>query len=295
MNSILTRRLLTDTIRFADRNWYYDFEQLPKDFGEAKCAERAGKLSKQYAELLRGWDDQANSEWVCRHYLAGKMILAATIQLTSRSYAQSRNLRVVDYYLAYYALLSLMRAVIFTLPNVDWDGGRIVTLSHRKLANLCVDAVSRFDSDRATRLQELIDETRASRELVSYWHPSSGDAGAKVTNSVIETCRLLAELAQFHSEILESSCHKRKIFGFKFLDEYILELSRIELHNHVFFDHEDAYRLDYMARKYPIPGNIKHILTEGHVDSFLSSWQSDDDEGDVYDPDENPWIIFDLN
>ena len=295
MNSITTRRALTDKVRFAGRSWFYEFRELTKGFDEGKYARRAANLSTQFSGHLRNWSDESNSEWICRHYLAGKMILAATVQLTSRQYAREHNVRVVDAYLAYYALLSLSRAVVLTLPNVPWDEGRIIRLSHKKLRNLAVDAIRYFDARVSTEVQSLIDQARASRELISYWHPSSGHEGIRGNDRLIEVCTLLAEVAQFNSEILEACCHKRRKFGFRFLDSYVEGLSSIELHGNVFFDEEDAYRLDYLARKYPVPGNIKHILTEGHVDSFLIAWGDDEDRAGTYDPDENPWIIFDLN
>ncbi len=205
------------------------------------------------------------------------MLLAATVQLTSRKYAIAHNLRIGNSYLAYYALLTLSRAVVLTLPNVPWDRGGIVRLSHRKIRNLTIDALRQFDEAFSAEFKALVDEARASRELISYWHPSSGLDRKLTDERLIEVCTLLGEVAQFNSEILEASCHKRRLFNFSFLDTYIEALAGTELHGNIFFDWEDAYRLDYLARKYPMPANIKHILTEGHVDSFLISWGDSED------------------
>ena len=295
MNSITTRRALTDKSKFAGRGWYYDFRQLTEAFDETRCSVRAAQLSEQFSEQLRSWSDESNSEWICRNYLAGKMVLAATVQLTSRDFARGHNLRVVDAYLAYYALLSLSRAVVLTLPNVPWNGGQIVRLSHKKLRNLTVDALRYFDQCFSGEVGKIIDRARAARELISYWHPSSGEDGIEHSARLIAICRLLAEVAQFNSEILESCCHKKKAFGFKLLECYVEMLSGTELHGNVFIDDEDAYRLDYLARKYPLPCNLKHVLTEGHVDSFMIAWGNSDETPGSYDPDDNPRIIFDLN
>ncbi len=48
-------------------------------------------------------------------------------------------------------------------------------------------------------------------------------------------------------------------------------------------------------RKYPLPTNIQHIMSEGHVEDFFGSWCAEEEtDDDIFDPDENWYIIFDV-
>ena len=222
------------------------------------------------------------------------MILAASLQLNANQYASANNLRWVNPYLAYYAVLSLMRAIVFTLPEQDWNAGQLIKLSHAKILNLATDHIAQFDKQKADSIRDTVLNLRAARELVSYWHPSSGDQNIQVQDD-IKISILLSEVAQFNSELLESSILKRADRkSFEFLDPYIENLSLVRLHGHAFFDREDAYRLDYLKRKYPAPPNIMHIMTEGHVEDFFGAWTTKEEGSSGFDPDDNWRIIFDV-
>jgi hypothetical protein len=223
------------------------------------------------------------------------MILAASLQLTASQYASSKNLRIVNPYLAYYSVLSLMRSIVFTLPEQEWNDGQLIKLSHSKILSLAIDHIAHFDQEMAASIRKSVLNLRAARELISYWHPTSGDKNL-VFQDEIKISTILSEIAQFNSEILERSILKRASKdSFEFLNSYIYKISQINLHGNVFFDQEDSYRLDYIKRKYPSPPNILHIMTEGHVEDFFDAWTTEDEEGfGNFDPDENWRIIFDI-
>jgi len=112
---------------------------------------------------------------------------------------------------------------------------------------------------------------------------------------VIELCQLLVELAQLHSEVLERSIHKHVKGTYNFKEEYITQVCHSKIDGNSFRDDEDAYRLDYLRRKYPLPTNIQHILSEGHVEDFFGSWcAKEETDDDIFDPDDNWYIIFDV-
>lgn len=294
MNSIVTVKHLSGKLPFAGRDWFYEFRELTSTFDEAACSKVANGLSSRYAKLTSQWDSSRNSEWICRMFLAAKMILAASLQITAKQYASKNNLRSVSPYLEYYAVLSLMRAIVFTLPEAEWNDGQLIKLSHTKILNLATDHIAHFDKNRSDSIRQAVLNLRASRELISYWHPSSGDRNIEALDD-IKISIILAEVAQFNSEMLESSILKRNSAStFEFLDSYIESLSQVTLHGHVFFDSEDAYRLDYLKRKYPSPPNILHIMTEGHVEDFFGAWCSDSEDPGAFDPDEDWRIIFDV-
>lgn len=295
MNSIITAKHLSEREQYAGRKWYYRFREIPEFFEESDCKKVATGMAVRYSRITRSWNKERNSEWICRIYLAAKLILAASIQLEARNFAISKNLRIVDPYLAYYAVLSLLRAIVLTLPEQEWADGHIITLSHKKILNIATDHIARFDAGVASTVNGLALRLRASRELISYWHPSSGDRNVQLEVDVERVSTLFSEIAQFNSEILEQSILKRApVESFDFLPEYIQKLSNIELHGQNFFDGEDAYRLGYLRRKYPAPPNIQHVMTEGHVEDFFGAWASEGDPDGGFDPDSNWRLIFDV-
>ena len=277
------------------RRWWYEFRELGHAFEENAVSAQIESLEKRYAALCRDWTEARNSEWICRNYLSAKMIMAATIQVGSLGFAEEVNLRVVGPYLRYYAIFSLMRGIIFTLPEQQWNRGSLATLSHKKVLSIVFDYLRYFDPEWARGVLHSVMQLRHERELISYWHPSSGDSQLTAPKDIIKLATILAELAQFNSEILERAILKKADHAaFVFLDEYAESLSQAELVGHMHVDWDDAYRLDYLARKYPAPTNISHTMTEGHVDDFMIGWCADDPADSKFDPDEAKLAIFDL-
>jgi hypothetical protein len=188
-----------------------------------------------------------------------------------------------------------MRAIVFTLPEQEWNDGKIITLSHTKILNLATDHMAKFDTKVAQNIKKLSLKLRAARELISYWHPSSGDSNLQREDGIESIATLLSEVAQFNSEILERSILKwASEESFVFLQSYIDKLTTVRLHGLNFFDQEDAYRMGYLQRKYPAPPNILHIMTEGHVEDFFGAWVPEDANAGGFNPDMNWRIIFDV-
>lgn len=295
MNSITTRKALSAQRPIWGRQWWYDFREITRAFEERPVTLQIQSLEKRYATLCRDWNESRNSEWICRHYLSAKMIMSATVQIKSLEFAEENNLRVVGPYLRYYAIFSLMRGIVLTIPEQSWNGGALATLSHKKVLALSFDYLRYFDEQWARKVLHSIMQLRHERELISYWHPSSGDNYLSAPKNIVYLATILAEFAQFNSEILERAILKkadRK--AFVFLKEYAEGLSQAELVGHMHVDWDDAYRVGYLARKYPAPTNISHTITEGHVDDFFSGWCAENPDASKFDPDDGKLVIFDL-
>ena len=295
MNSIITAKALSIRHAYAGRSWFYNFRALPNCLPEVACEKVAAKLLERYSCLTQTWDSEKNSEWLCRIYMSAKMIMSATLQLNAMTYGQERNLRLVSPYLAYYSMLSLLRSIVYTLPEQGWDGGKLFMISHAKAINLAADAIAGIDKEVAAAIKDKALELKAARELISYRSPSSGDANIPDFDEIEEIAILLAEVAQFNSELLEASVLKNATpSSFELLEKYIVDLSKITIEKSVFVDQEDRYRLRYLRRKYPLPPNLLHIMTEGHVEDFFGAWASREGEEDIFDPDKNWRLIFDI-
>lgn len=291
-----TKTFINNPLRFAGRDWYYPFRKVPSQLNEKSCQKVSVRLLERYSVLTKNWSKELNSEWMTRHYVASKLIMGATLNIGSAIFAEQKNLRVVIPYLRYYAALSLLRAICYTLPDVEWDDGKLISISHSAAKRIALEYLGKIDSTISKNSERLIVELKADRELLSYRAPSSGDDQISEKHSFLSLCTLLAEIAQFNSELLGASVLKyTQQSTHTLLPDYASKIASIEIENQCYSDREDAYRLDYLARKQSFPTNILFLMTDGHVDDFFGAWCTEDEENeDKYNPDEYQQIIFDI-
>ena len=227
------------------------------------------------------------------------MILNSTVLLQNAEYAEEKNLRIVRPYIEYYAVLSLLRCVVYTLPNQQWENGKIIKISHSKAINLTCDWLSLFNKTEAQGVKDLCKLLKAQRELISYRAPASGDKNLDNSYDVIKICAILADLAQFNSVLLEASVKKNaNPSDFVVCTEDINRIARVNIEGFEFFDKYDAMRLDYIRRKSPFPSNIVCSMTEGQTEDYIGAWDNDEeeDDSDIYHGGgPRDWqIIFDI-
>ncbi len=283
------------TRHLAGREWYYDFRELQK-IGDPACKKVADRLMKRYVLQAKSWTPQQNSEWTCRLYFAAKLIMSASLNIAACVYADSKNLRIVVPYLRYYATLSLMRAITYTLPEQEWDGGQLIIISHAKALNAGVQQVAQFDSLVAEEIRKAVSLLKAEREFISYRAPSQGDGAIASNDAFLRHCTLLAEIAQFNSEILEVAIDRHADKStFILNDSTASKIIFAEIEGKVFTDDEDWIRLGQWSRSAQ-PTNLRFYMREGHVDTFFGSWMpvDGDEPNDRFDPDDNTQIIFDI-
>lgn len=265
-------------MEYASREWWYSYRQLFDVCSEEKLSKVVGGVLTQYSALTKVWDVEENSAWVCRTYLATKMILNATVLTNALEHSRETGLRIANPYYEYYAALSLLRAVVYTLPTVEWDDGKLISVSHSRAINLAFDWLGKLDQDTAKRLKTLAQQLKAQREVISYRAPASGDSIFDVKYDLYELLILLSELAQFNSELLEHSISKNADpSAFVVKVEYIAQLSGFEIEGFAFHDPEDAYRLSYLRRKMPRPFNLAVTMTEGQTEDFIGAWDADEE------------------
>src|SRR5882724_9208146 len=151
----------------------------------------------------------AIEEWFFRTYAAVKLILSATVMLSSVKYAAEKALRIVEPYLLYYALFNTSRAFVLLVPEQRWQDGRLLEEStHEKIRNVTADQLRYFSQGVADEYRDIAQRALVTRELFSYRFPAKGLKGGieKVLPDFDETvfvCRYVAEVAQLYSECLE--------------------------------------------------------------------------------------------
>lgn len=282
--------------------WPYDYRIFNSKFLKVKRDSVAQRLLERYSKHTRAWTADKNSEWFCRFYFGAKLIMAATLHINALQYAAERNLRVVIPYLRYYSVLSTIRAIHLTLPEVEWADGGVLAVSHAVAIDRTIEFIRSLDSDYSKILEEKISQLKEERELISYRAPSSGDREIQGQRSEIELCTLFSEVAQFNSELLRQSLARHaSSLKFEFKSEYFEHIYLPRVGGQDFFDEQDHIRLGQFARKNPRLSNIRSMMKEGHVDDFFGSWlkpDEDDDDiealGTAFNPDKNHLVIFDI-
>lgn len=263
---------------FSNREWFYSFRELDEICSDKKSAKVEGDVLQKYAKLTKNWTAEVNSEWACRTYFATKMILNATVLLMNAEYAEEKNLRIVKPYLHYYAVLSLLRCIVYTLPEQVWDDGKLIQISHTKAINLAMDWLAKFNIDKAKEIKNACAQLKAQREILSYRAPASGDKNLEEDYDIVAICTLLAEVAQFNTVLLEASLDKNaQRETFEVYWEDMDKIISVEVEGFEFCDHYDAIRLSYIQRKIKRPCNLACFMTEGQTEDFLGAWDDDDD------------------
>lgn len=213
MSQVLTRKLIEAQTEYAGRKWWYEYRSLPRRFEEASVKQFAGSVLERASLLTKQWSDELNSEWLTRIFFATKMVLGASVMAESLEYALRQSLRPVVPYLEYYTVLYALRAVVITDPGVSWNDAELLSMTHQKTINIAADIVKRIDPSVSAQLKQEVLALKDFRELISYRAPSSGDKFNRQTTDVLETSRLLLEIAQLQSELLEVSLQKKILSG----------------------------------------------------------------------------------
>lgn len=294
MTHIEVRKILGSRMRYADRDWWYEFHELPAFAKVSDVQVRSNDLLRQFSTITKGWSSEKNSEWVVRIFYAAKMVLASSVMAQSLKYAEENNMRPVVSYLSYYTVMHSLRAILFTNPQVMWNNGEILHTTHTKTINIACDALAHFNKDLSSKVKSSTIHLKAFRELISYRAPSSGDNFEKPDFDVYRYCRLFLEVAQFQSELLEASIAKNVTASFELDQDFTQLVYDVEIDGIHFHDKEDWYRIGYLARKHPAPTNILHMISEGHVEDFFGSWCPQDETPNAFNPDDNWSILFDV-
>lgn len=83
MTHIQVCKMIEDRSNYANRQWWYGFQQLPKLCPEENAEKRSQKLLQQFALKTKNWNSDLNSEWTVRVFYAAKMVLAASVMAQS--------------------------------------------------------------------------------------------------------------------------------------------------------------------------------------------------------------------
>lgn len=277
----------------------FQYQLLDDYFEDVEIAKFREKMLRHYAKLTKNWNDELNSEWIARMYLAAKMIYSATLLLNTSDFCKSKNVLITDPYLLYYSLFCCCRALNFVDPCLDWKDGALIRDNHARVINNAVSFIERIDRDEAAQLKQFLLDAKDFRELFSYKFPSNGyDSSEKHSHidisSVKKNCILLCEIAQKSSEFFEISLEKHcDGKSYKVIERTLLNCVEYSGENYEFRDEEDAIRIAYIIRKVSRPYNIYMTMSEGLTDEFFGSWHNQCGDDD-FNPDHRFIRIFEF-
>lgn len=278
---------------------WFDYAVL-EDFPEKVIRAYVEGVRREAATIAKGISRDQLSERMARHYLAGKMLLSATLMLSSRDYSESRNVLVADSYLQYYGALSAARALLLTMPRLPWNGGALEMMSHEKIINNSASELRGFDKVTGQAYLKRMQLRRETRELFSYRFPLSGpssfDGSYPDPGETLDDCRLLADLAQLNSVIVEEAverhCPEPPDINTDIVLDAVFRLAGSKRN----WNEADAQRLDHIFRKRRHPARIWGMMTEGAVEDFFGAWRRPGGEldEDDFDPDAQMRMVFDF-
>jgi hypothetical protein len=188
-----------------------------------------------------------------------------------------------------------LRAIALMLPEKEWDDGKLMYSSHQTVINDAVSFVASFNKNISKELLRESTRLKGARELISYHAPTSGDWHFLKNPTATDFRVLVAEVAQFSSELLEVSIKKNADpSSFVFLESYADQLFLMPIGDATVSDDDDGFRLSYIQRKQPAPRNLQRTLSEGHIEDFFGSWCAQEPQQGEFNPDDGWDILFDL-
>lgn len=270
-------------MQHAGRTWAYSYRKLFDVCPERKLTTVVNRVAAQFAALTQNWTSEKNSEWSCRIYLTTKMILNATVLLNSLEFSRNSGLRIANPYFEYYAALSLLRGVVYTIPTEEWDSGQLMAISHTRAINVAFDWIAKFNKSLAAELKQTAFQLKAQRELIAYKAPASGDKNLGASYDLLDFLTILTEVAEFNSELLEASVTKNADPStFDVMDEHIQQIANIKIEGFAFSDCEDYSRLRYVQRKTKRPYHLGLFMHPGQAEDFIGAWDGDEDKGEIF-------------
>jgi hypothetical protein len=113
----------------------FDDRNLCRVLTEAQLKELQGALRVRFRKTKLQPD--ALEVWMVRCYSSVKLLLAATVILSSSEYARGRGLKIVIPYLIYYACFNVSRAFLLLIPEQPWNDGRLLDHSSEDTERGC--------------------------------------------------------------------------------------------------------------------------------------------------------------
>lgn len=288
-----------DILRASCSRYCIGYHELLREADVSQVTRYCDATRYSFSPIAKAFTSEDNSRWLLRHYLAIKFAAAAALLAGSAAFAYERNLLMGVPYFSYYALLSACRAYLLTSPQVVWDGGKTVEMTHQNILNRTADYMRALDPSRRADWRSQMAALQDRRELFSYRFPLSGPqfVGRSALDPTPSTnlSRLIAELAALNTECFDAV-----------LSKHVGErMPVVDLPDH---DWANAYQIAGSDEVDPLDkerfGKLRrgwgtvsplHVMTsDGMMDDLYGSWADPErnDAFDGFDPDDCDRLIL---
>jgi uncharacterized protein (UPF0332 family) len=287
-----------DINKYSGSEYAYDFKALPDLATENDVAAFCQKTRTEFAAVAKRFDDEVNTEWVVRNYLAIKFIHAASITLGTAIYGEKKNIISTIPYCIYYSLFYCCRAFLFTVPDFEWKGLGSVEKTHSSVLNLTETHLRRLNQQNSVKWGKVLKRAQAQRELYSYRFPATGlafiEGKAVKLSEAEELCQLLTDLAKLNSDCLESALRKHNPGQFRVAQGDAIRIAMTyKLDGIEIEDDDDYYRIGYHIRKFSTVSNLAFMATDGLRDDYAIRWSADElHDEDAFNPDDYMYLLL---
>ncbi len=269
---------MNDTIEFAFitkyiNSSYFNYEEI-RAYSDKKLDKYIQQTHNRYKIEATSWGYDKNNFWILRLYASLKMLLSSTVFYSHYEFSQEQKIYLSLPYLEYYGLISSCRALLLLSSDKE-DFSIIFSATHSNIIKSTTQLLKSIDIELSNRFYKHITSLKENRERFSYHLPTKKIVDENINetfNDSIDFSRLIAELTQLNSEILEKNINNEsdsQYFVFGNIQDIEDEIFKY------FNSEEDFYRLGYISRKVKKPINIHLLATEGLTEDFLGNYMEE--------------------
>lgn len=199
---------------------YFDFvsnfAHLEINLGsESECGQYHERWMRVYGAAMAAWADYDAVMWCVRVRQSLKLCFSATYFALVANQTREQGSLAASYYMAYYASMHAMWAVMYLHPNESVD--KITDITHSKMANAFYSGFSQGNTPIIRmNSKELVEDLRFLREYYSYRMPLNPPFGkeeaiSKAHASLGGFVKQCIQLANLHSHLIYKAARKAKV------------------------------------------------------------------------------------
>lgn len=182
---------------------------------ENECGLYHERWMRCYGKAMASWSQYDAAIWCVRVRQSLKLCFSATYFALVANQAREQGSMAASYYMAYYASMHAMWAVMYLHPDESVD--KITDITHSKMANAFYSGFSQGNTPIIRiNSKELVEDLRFLREYYSYRMPLNPPFGEDAALSrahvslggFVKQC---IQLANLHSHLIHKAAMKARV------------------------------------------------------------------------------------
>jgi hypothetical protein len=233
MTHIRVRKLIEKRTNYANREWWYEFEQLAQALSRRNATKRSQKLLQQFASLTKNWNSDLtrNGRYAYNFWCengVGRVSNGAELRLRPpRTSVRCRPISNTTRSCIRFA------RYLFTNPNVVWNDGEILQATHSKTINVACSETAHFDRNLSEHVRKLFSSQSVPRvDFVS--RPVEWRQVPQTRFDIYDYSRCFLEIAQFQSDCLRHRLRKNVTESFELDQEFTQHVIDVEIEGSTF-------------------------------------------------------------